>query len=151
MKRTGQVMEATRLAYREIKPEIGAEVLADKQALLSGAHATDIRDLLERRGVLVFPRVDFSARELIDFTRTPFDAHSRRREHLGQGGARRDRRRCGNDDRRHRARPANRAQFELASERRQSARRDVLGSYVVSHAAVDRASARNILRAAQPA
>lgn len=65
-----QVMGATRLAYREIKPEIGAEVLATKQALLGGEHAADIRELLERRGVLVFPRVDFSEQELIAFTHT---------------------------------------------------------------------------------
>jgi alpha-ketoglutarate-dependent taurine dioxygenase len=64
------VMEATRLAYRELKPEIGAEVLADKTALLSGVHAADIRELLERRGVLVFPRVGFTRDEQIAFTET---------------------------------------------------------------------------------
>lgn len=63
-------MVAARLAFREIKPAIGAEVLADKDALLGGAHAGDIRDLLERRGVLVFPRVGFSQDELVAFTRT---------------------------------------------------------------------------------
>jgi alpha-ketoglutarate-dependent taurine dioxygenase len=65
-----EVMQATRLAYREIKPEIGAEVLADKQALLGGTHAADIRELMERRGVLVFPRADFTEAELVAFTRT---------------------------------------------------------------------------------
>jgi alpha-ketoglutarate-dependent taurine dioxygenase len=64
------VMEASRLAYREIKPEIGAEVLADKAALLGGAHAADIRELLERRGVLVFPRVGFTPAEQVAFTET---------------------------------------------------------------------------------
>lgn len=64
------VMEATRLAYREMKPEIGAEVLADKPALLGGAHAADIRELLERCGVLVFPKVDFTEQELVAFTKT---------------------------------------------------------------------------------
>lgn len=59
-----------RLAWRELKPEIGAEVLADKAALLGGAHAAEIRDLLERRGVIVFPQVGFSADELVAFTRT---------------------------------------------------------------------------------
>ncbi len=65
-----QLMEATRLSYRAIAPQIGAEILADKSALLAGTHAADIRDLLEARGVLVFPRVDFSEPELVAFTRT---------------------------------------------------------------------------------
>jgi alpha-ketoglutarate-dependent taurine dioxygenase len=65
-----QVMDNTRLAYRDLKPEIGAEVLADKQALLSGVHAGDIRELLERRGVLVFPRIGLSEDEQVAFTRT---------------------------------------------------------------------------------
>lgn len=65
-----ELMQAGRLGYREIKPEIGAQVLADKQALLSGEHAADIRELLERRGVLVFPRVEFCEDELVAFTRT---------------------------------------------------------------------------------
>ena len=43
------------LASRAIKPLIGAEVLADKAALLGGEHAAEIRELLEARGVLVFP------------------------------------------------------------------------------------------------
>lgn len=64
------VMDKTRLAFEEVKPLIGARVLADRQALLSGAHATDLMELLERRGVLVFPRADFSEEELIAFTRT---------------------------------------------------------------------------------
>lgn len=65
-----QQTEASGFVYREIKPEIGAEVLADKAALLGGAHAGDIRELLELRGVLVFPRVNFTEPELIAFTRT---------------------------------------------------------------------------------
>src|SRR5262245_3384618 len=64
------VMEETRLAYDEIKSGIGAEVLAGKDALLSGVHAADLRELLERRGVLVFPKVDFTEEELVAFTRT---------------------------------------------------------------------------------
>ena len=65
-----QVTGATGLPYRAIAPAIGAEVLAGRQALLAGDHAADIRELLEQRGVLVFPRVDFSEPELIAFTRT---------------------------------------------------------------------------------
>jgi alpha-ketoglutarate-dependent taurine dioxygenase len=64
------VMEQTRLAYREIKPQIGATVFAGRDALLSGIHATDLRELLELRGVLVFPRAEFGEDELVAFTRT---------------------------------------------------------------------------------
>jgi alpha-ketoglutarate-dependent taurine dioxygenase len=64
------VMAESRLAYRDLKPEIGAEVFAGKAALLGGAHAADIRELLERRGVLVFRQVDFAEDELVAFTRT---------------------------------------------------------------------------------
>jgi alpha-ketoglutarate-dependent taurine dioxygenase len=61
---------AEALACRDIKPLIGAEVLADKAALLGGAHARAIRELLEARGVLVFPQVHFSEAEHVAFTRT---------------------------------------------------------------------------------
>lgn len=64
------VMEATRLAYEDIKRLIGAWVRADKAALLSGAHADDLMELLEQRGVLVFPKADMDEEELIAFTRT---------------------------------------------------------------------------------
>jgi len=58
------------LKVRDIKPKIGAEILADKQALLSGAHAEQIRELLEQRGVLVFPQINFTDEEQLQFTRT---------------------------------------------------------------------------------
>ena len=58
------------LASRDIKPLIGAEVLAGKAALLGGVHAAEIRELLEARGVLVFPQVHFDDAEHIAFTRT---------------------------------------------------------------------------------
>ncbi len=58
------------LATRQIAPLIGAEVLADKAALLSGGHAVELRALLEERGVLVLPQVHFSEAEHIAFTRT---------------------------------------------------------------------------------
>ena len=58
------------LASCDLKPLIGAEVMADKAALLGGAHAGAIRKLLEARGVLVFPQVHFSDAEHVAFTRT---------------------------------------------------------------------------------
>jgi alpha-ketoglutarate-dependent taurine dioxygenase len=64
------VAEETRFIVTNVKPKIGAKVLADKQSLLSGAHAEQLRDLLEQRGVLVFPKVNFTDEEQIAFTRT---------------------------------------------------------------------------------
>jgi alpha-ketoglutarate-dependent taurine dioxygenase len=60
----------TGLAMREIAPAIGTEIIADKAALLSGEHAGTIRDLLEARGVLVFPKLGFTDEEQIAFTET---------------------------------------------------------------------------------
>ncbi|WP_321390687.1 TauD/TfdA family dioxygenase [Emcibacter sp.] len=54
----------------DIKPKIGSRILNSKEELLSGAHSTAIRDLLEQRGVLVFPKINFNDDEQIAFTRT---------------------------------------------------------------------------------
>jgi len=51
-------------------PEIGAVIRADKDTLLSGSRAAEIRDLLEARGVLVFPESNFTDEEQIAFTKT---------------------------------------------------------------------------------
>lgn len=58
------------LQARDIKPRIGSEVRADKSTLLSGDYAGEIRELLEQRGVLVFPQIGFSDEEQIAFTET---------------------------------------------------------------------------------
>jgi alpha-ketoglutarate-dependent taurine dioxygenase len=58
------------LNIRDITPRIATEIRADKKTLLSGEHATKIRELLEQRGVLVFPQIDFSDDEQIVFTQT---------------------------------------------------------------------------------
>jgi alpha-ketoglutarate-dependent taurine dioxygenase len=58
------------LNTRDLKQRIGTEVLADKDTLLGGQHAATLRDLLERRGVLVFPKVDFTGDEQVAFTET---------------------------------------------------------------------------------
>jgi alpha-ketoglutarate-dependent taurine dioxygenase len=60
----------TRLAQERIKPSIGSRVLNTKKELLSGEIASQIRELLEQRGVLVFPEVHFSDEEQIAFTKT---------------------------------------------------------------------------------
>jgi len=58
------------LKTREIKPKIGTEILADKAMLLSGEYSAQIRNLLEQRGVLVFPKINFTDEEQLQFTRT---------------------------------------------------------------------------------
>ncbi len=58
------------LPFEDIKPEIGARVLAEKADLLSGEFASDIRDLLEKKGVLVFPKIRFDDEEQVAFTKT---------------------------------------------------------------------------------
>jgi alpha-ketoglutarate-dependent taurine dioxygenase len=58
------------LRATEITPRIGTRILADKAALLSGEHADAIRELLEKRGVLVFPKLGFTDAEQVAFTET---------------------------------------------------------------------------------
>lgn len=53
-----------------IAPLIGSEVRLNKADLLSGKHAAELRNLLERRGVLVFPQIDLTDEEQIVFTKT---------------------------------------------------------------------------------
>ena len=60
----------TTLDTRELKPRIGTEILTDKEILLGGEHAQTLRDLLEERGVLVFPKVGFTDDEQVAFTET---------------------------------------------------------------------------------
>ena len=64
------VAEKAALKTRDIKPKIGTEILADKETLLSGKYAAEIRDLLEQRGVLVFPKINFTDEEQLLFTKT---------------------------------------------------------------------------------
>ena len=58
------------LKTRDIAPRIATEIVADRKELLSGEHAATIRELLERRGVLVFPEIGFSDDEQVAFTQT---------------------------------------------------------------------------------
>ncbi|MGZ7036492.1 MAG: TauD/TfdA dioxygenase family protein, partial [Ilumatobacteraceae bacterium] len=63
-------MTVATLATRDIKPRIATEIRADKRSLLSGDHAGEIRVLLEHRGVLVFPQINFTDEEQVAFTQT---------------------------------------------------------------------------------
>jgi alpha-ketoglutarate-dependent taurine dioxygenase len=64
------VEEEIRLTYEDIKPKIGSRVLNSKKELLSGALAGKMRELIEQRGVLVFPEIHFTDEEQIAFTKT---------------------------------------------------------------------------------
>jgi alpha-ketoglutarate-dependent taurine dioxygenase len=51
-----------------IKPEIGAIVRAEKSALLDGRHASQLRELIEERGVIVFPKLGLTNQEQLQLT-----------------------------------------------------------------------------------
>ncbi|WP_426138988.1 TauD/TfdA dioxygenase family protein [Pseudomonas sp. DWP3-1-2] len=59
-----------RLSHEPIKSSIGTRIFNGKEDLLAGGLASEIRDLLEQRGVLVFPEIQFTDAEQIAFTQT---------------------------------------------------------------------------------
>jgi len=59
-----------RLKAEPIKPRIGSRILNTKDELLSGKLTDEINDLLEQRGVLIFPQIHFTDAEQIAFTNT---------------------------------------------------------------------------------
>lgn len=59
-----------KLKSTEISPFIGSQVHLSKDELLSGEYAKELRELLEERGVLVFPKINFTDEEQINFTNT---------------------------------------------------------------------------------
>jgi alpha-ketoglutarate-dependent taurine dioxygenase len=59
-----------RLDAVDISPLIGSKIRLRKRDLLSGDYAADLRELLECRGVLVFPQSDFTDEEQAVFTKT---------------------------------------------------------------------------------
>ncbi|RUN78332.1 TauD/TfdA family dioxygenase [Sphingomonas sp. TF3] len=64
------VKTIARLASEPVKKRIASRVLNDKAELLSGALAGEILELLEARGVLIFPEIGFTEAEQIAFTQT---------------------------------------------------------------------------------
>src|SRR5579862_6424599 len=58
------------LIAEDIKSKIGSRILNSKQELLSGELGGQIRELLELRGVLLFPKISFTDAEQIAFTKT---------------------------------------------------------------------------------
>src|ERR1700756_6047104 len=49
---------------------LASPIHTDKQTQLSGARAQEIRSILERRGVIVFPEINLTDEEQIAFTHT---------------------------------------------------------------------------------
>ncbi len=58
------------LKVTDINPVIGSRIDADMDTLLSGEHADELRELLDARGVLVFPRVNMTDEQQLAFTAT---------------------------------------------------------------------------------
>jgi len=59
-----------KLKAKDLKPLIGSAVHLSKSDLLSGEYGADIRELLEQRGVLLFPQLGLGDDEQIQFTKT---------------------------------------------------------------------------------
>jgi alpha-ketoglutarate-dependent taurine dioxygenase len=81
--------EKPRFSTSELKPLIGARVDADIETLLSGKYTKEMRDLLERRGVLFFPQIGFTDEQQIAFTRT-LGTQAHEYNGLAVGGEKRD-------------------------------------------------------------
>ena len=64
------VAELTRFVTETINPSIGSRVLNTKEELLRGDLGPQIKELLQARGVLVFPQINFTDDEQIAFTET---------------------------------------------------------------------------------
>ena len=63
-------MSPSRWEVTDTAPRIGCAIRTDKQILLSGAKAQEIRALMESRGVIVFPEINLTDEEQIAFTHT---------------------------------------------------------------------------------
>jgi hypothetical protein len=64
------VLQQASYAARALTPLIASELRADTETLLSGEIAPVIRDLLETRGIVVFPEVHLSDVQQVAFTKT---------------------------------------------------------------------------------
>jgi alpha-ketoglutarate-dependent taurine dioxygenase len=58
------------IVSEEIKPTIGTRILNTKEELLDGRLGAELKELLQQRGVLVFPKINFDDDEQIAFTKT---------------------------------------------------------------------------------
>ncbi len=64
------VAEKIELVAEDIKPNIGSRILNSKEELLSGKLSNALRELIEQRGVLVFPGIHFTDEEQVALTKT---------------------------------------------------------------------------------
>jgi alpha-ketoglutarate-dependent taurine dioxygenase len=64
------VKQKANYTARELTPLVATELRTDVETLLSGEIAEVIRDLLERRGVVVFPEVQLTDEQQVTFTKT---------------------------------------------------------------------------------
>lgn len=64
------VTVSSRWEVTDVTPKIGSAIHTDKQTLLSGERASEIRDIMEQRGVIVFPEINLTDEEQIAFTHT---------------------------------------------------------------------------------
>jgi alpha-ketoglutarate-dependent taurine dioxygenase len=55
---------------RDVSPRIGTRIETDKKTLVGGGRTAEIRQLLERRGVLIFPQINLTDEEQLRFSRT---------------------------------------------------------------------------------
>jgi alpha-ketoglutarate-dependent taurine dioxygenase len=55
---------------QNLAARIGVAITTDADTLLGGTHAKEIRELLEQRGVVVFPRVNLTDTQQLAFART---------------------------------------------------------------------------------
>ncbi|GAB3102290.1 TauD/TfdA family dioxygenase [Aestuariicella hydrocarbonica] len=70
MSHAAAVQATGKLKYENISEFIGSRILNSKEELLSGELGSELRELLEQRGVLVLPKIDFSDDEQVQFTET---------------------------------------------------------------------------------
>ena len=54
----------------DLSPRIGTRVLADRSELMSGTCSRQLRELLEQRGVLLFPELGLTDEEQVSFAET---------------------------------------------------------------------------------
>ena len=60
----------------DLKPKVGTELQASREDFLTGKYASEIRDLLEERGVLIIRGIHFNDDEQLQFARTLGDLMS---------------------------------------------------------------------------
>ena len=60
----------TSFAATNITPRIATRIMTDPQTLTEGGHAKAIRELLEQRGVILFPKVNLTDTQQLTFART---------------------------------------------------------------------------------